>query len=297
MGFLEKIFPSKRIGLALGAGGARGLAHIGVIRALQERDFEIVGVSGSSMGAIIGAMFAFEPSWEAVYGRLREYFDRNREKLSTFDIFRGGGDPAEEAVPRAFRAIRASIYRLRMYRRFIGDNHILGDDILWEFICAVLPDERIENAKVPLAVVTYDILTQREVVFTAGPVRQIVIASSSIPGIFPPQDVDGMLLVDGGAISPVPVNPLVEMGLRKIFAVDVSPPSSRNKDFSNAVEVIFSVLNGALDKIKRTELERASMIISPGISGIEWWRFEYFDSIIRKGYNKTIRMLMSSAPK
>ncbi len=291
MKFWERIFSTRKIGLALGAGGARGLAHIGVIRALQEKGFEIVGVSGSSMGAIVGAMFAFDPSWESVYKRLRKYFDRNRDKLSSFDIFRGEEGSSEEAIPRALRAIRASIYRLRMYRRFIGDNHILGDEILREFIYAVLPDERIENAKIPLAVVTYDILTGREVVFTAGPVREIVVASSSIPGIFPPQDVSGMLLVDGGAISPVPVKPLVEMNLKKIFAVDVSPPSSPNPDFSNAIEIIFSVLSGALDKIKRAELEHASAVIFPEISGIEWWRFEYFDSIVKKGYKKAVEVI------
>ena len=292
MGIWDRILglQRKRVGLALGAGGARGLAHVGVIKALQERGYKIEAVSGSSMGAIIAAMFAFNPDWESVYSTLRNYLEQNRDKLSSFDVFR---DEARHngMEPRAIKSLKASLYRLRMYRRFIGDNHILSDDILWEFVNAVIPDERIENASVPLAIVTYDIVLQQEVVFTAGPVRPVVVASSSIPAIFPPQDVNGMLLVDGGAISPVPVACLKDIGVKNIIAVDVSPPDSKAQKFDNAIDVIFGVLNGALEKIKKMELADAKAVVSPEIVGIQWWRFEYFDSIIKKGYIKTREML------
>lgn len=180
--------PGRRIALVLGSGGARGLAHIGVIETLQSRGYEIAAVAGSSMGALVGGVFAA--------GRLNDYRDwacglERGDVLRLLDFAFG-----HPGLIRGERVIGA-------LRELVGDH-------------------RIENLPIPYTAVASDLDRQREVWFTKGPLFDAIRASIAIPMVFTPHRVDGRELVDGGLLAPVPIAATRAMRADRVFTVDVN---------------------------------------------------------------------------
>lgn len=167
----------RRVALALGSGGARGYAHIGVIKTLEERGFEIAGVAGCSMGALVGAV------WAA--GRLEEFEDWARH-LTRADVLR-----LLDVSLKAPGAMRA--------------------EKVLEYVQGLVGDEMIENLPVPFTAVATDLISRREVWLQRGRIDLAIRASIALPGIFTPVMLNGRLLADGGLMDPVPVSPLAAL--------------------------------------------------------------------------------------
>ena len=178
--------PGKRVALVLGSGGARGYAHIGVLQVLSERGYEVAAIAGTSMGAVVGGL--------AAAGKLEPYTEWVRG-LTQGDVLRLL-DPAFSS-PGAFRAERVLA---RM-------SEILGGAL-------------IEDLPIPFTAVATDLGTRREVWFTSGPVDVALRASIAIPSLITPIMVNGRLLVDGGLLNPVPVEPVI--GVDADFTLAVS---------------------------------------------------------------------------
>ncbi len=180
-----------QLSLVLGSGGARGYAHIGVIEELLAQGFDIRSIAGSSMGALIGGVYAA--------GKLEAY--RNWVKpLARLDVFRlvdwtlsGGG--------------------------FIKGDRIIG--VMRELI----GDIDIEELPVSFTAVAVDLDAQREVWFSRGPLFDAIRASIAIPTIFRPHHYQGRLLVDGGLLNPLPVSPTLRDLTDATIAVDVNGPA------------------------------------------------------------------------
>lgn len=177
-----------RVALALGSGGARGYAHIGAIRELEARGHEVVGVSGASMGAVVGSLFAA--------GKLDDFEEwvrglAQRDVLRLLDVsFAGGG------------AIRATK--------------------IMAVIGAMLDDVRIEDLPVPFTAVATDLRARREVWFNRGPADVAVRASFAIPSVITPALVGGRLIIDGGVTNPVPLEPLAPVESDLLLAVSLT---------------------------------------------------------------------------
>ena len=177
-----------RIALALGSGGARGYAHIGVIRELEARGHEVVGVSGASMGAVVGSLFSA--------GKLDDFEEwvrglSQRDVLRLLDVSWAGGG-----------AIRA--------------NKIMA------VIGAMLDEVRIEDMRIPFTAVATDLRARREVWFTRGPADVAVRASFAIPSVITPALVGGRLIIDGGVTNPVPLEPLAPVESDLLLAVSLT---------------------------------------------------------------------------
>lgn len=185
----------KRVALVLGSGGARGYAHIGAIQVLAERGYEVVGVAGTSMGAVIGGLFAAD--------RLDAYTDWVTG-LSQRDVLR----LLDPALPGA-GAFRLERVLARM-------SEILGGAL-------------IEDLPIPYTAVATDIGARREVWFQSGPLDVAIRASVAIPGVITPIMVNGRLLVDGAVLNPVPVEPV--MGLDADFTLAVTLTGHRDRSF------------------------------------------------------------------
>lgn len=178
----------KRVALVLGSGGARGYAHIGAIRAVQERGHEVVAIAGTSMGAVIGGLLAA--------GKLEEYVDWV-SGLNQRDLLR-----LMDASPFGAGAIRLERVLARMSE--------------------ILDGARIEDLPVPYTAVATDLGARREVWFQSGPVDVAIRASVAIPGVITPIMVNGRLLVDGGVLNPVPIEPVMGVGADYTLAVLLS---------------------------------------------------------------------------
>jgi NTE family protein len=163
----------RRVSLVLGSGGARGYAHIGVIEELEARGYEIVSVSGASMGALVGGFYAC--------GKLRAYTDWVLE-LDALDV--------------------ARLLDLSWSRRGLIDGKKL-----FAKLSEILGPCRIEELPIPYTAVATDLRRNREVWFQQGPLIEAIRASIAIPSFFTPVEKEGMLLVDGGVLNPLPVAP------------------------------------------------------------------------------------------
>ena len=182
-----KIKQTEKVALVLGAGGARGLAQIGVIEALQARHFDIVTVAGSSSGALVGGIFAA--------GKLGE-FREQVERMSRGDFMRLL-DPA------------------------IGQAGLLHGERLVHAMREVVGDPLIETLPVHFTAAAVDLQRQREVWLRSGPLWDAIRASFAIPGLFTPHTVHGRELVDGGLLAPLPIAATRLSDAHRLIAVDL----------------------------------------------------------------------------
>ena len=178
------------VALALGAGGAKGLAHIGVIEEIERQGYTIGAIAGSSMGALIGGIYAM--------GKLDVYRDWVC-KLARFDVLR--------LVDWTFRG-----------------GLIKGERII-ETLRELIGDARIEDLPLAYTAVATDIDREREVWLTRGQLFDAIRASIAIPTIFRPHTIEGRRLVDGALLNPVPVTPLIRERAEIVFAISLDGPS------------------------------------------------------------------------
>ena len=178
----------KDIALVLSSGGARGLAHIGAIEALEEHGYHISSIAGCSMGALIGGVYAA--------GKLKEY----REWMKTID--------------------RKKMLELTDFSFSI--NHLVKGDRIIEAIIAFVPDMAIEDLPIPYCAVATDWQNGEEVVFREGSLFDAIRASISLPLYYEPVRRDGRILIDGGVINPIPLNRVERHEGDLLVGVDVS---------------------------------------------------------------------------
>ncbi len=183
----------KRISLVLGSGGARGYAHIGVIRELEARGYQIDAISGCSIGALLGALHAL--------GRLEDY----AAWVSDLDYM--------------------DIMRLVDFS-WSGAGVIKGDRLLAKLREFIPAGTRIEDLPVPFTAVATDLKAQKELWFQRGDLLSAIHASIAIPGVFQPVRYGSRYLVDGGVLNPVPIMPVVAAHSDYIFAVNVTAKPS-----------------------------------------------------------------------
>lgn len=191
------------LGLALGGGGVRGFAHLGVLRVLEREGLAPHAIAGTSMGAIVAALYALLPSLDAVEGTLAEFFKRFAPALGQL-----AGRAASSHGGIA-----------------VDEPSLLDPAVFHAHFDTLIPDTTFEHARVPLAVVAVDLVSGEEVVYASGPVRPAVLGSVALPGVFPPIAFDGRVLVDGGWTSRIPVNAARQVGAERVIAVEVSENS------------------------------------------------------------------------
>ncbi len=188
------ISSKKQTALVLGSGGARGLAHVGVIKALEERNINIDIITGTSIGAMIGGLYA--------------------SGMSTAEM--------EKIIHEVDMMMLAKILIPKLFSPGFIDNKRIFD-----FINDLAGNQKIENLKIPFAAVATDLITGEEVVFNKGYLKDAIIASIAIPTVLQPVYHNNRYLIDGGLCNPLPISVALEMKAQKIIAVNVSPNPKR----------------------------------------------------------------------
>jgi NTE family protein len=180
---------TRKLGLALGGGAARGWAHIGVLRALETLDIPVAAIAGTSMGALIGAFAA----------------NRQVEQIELFALGLAARNVGHRLLDLTLP--RSGLVEGRKITRLIEDN---------------LGVRRFDQLRLPFRAVATDLLTGAEVILAAGDIVEAVRASIAIPGIFTPVAREGALLADGGLVNPVPVSVARALGVEAVIAVDLN---------------------------------------------------------------------------
>ncbi|MFA5031614.1 MAG: patatin-like phospholipase family protein [bacterium] len=185
----------KKVGLVLGSGVAKGLAHIGVLKAIDKQKIPIDFIAGTSIGALIGAMYASGISGEEI-----EEIALNIDIKKTLALF----------TPTM------------SYSGLIDGQRVIN------FIESIIGRQNIEDLRIPFAAISSNIVTGEEIVITKGSLLNALRASISIPGIFTPVEYNQKLLVDGGLVNPVPVSAVLKMGADIVIAVNVLSAPQKN---------------------------------------------------------------------
>ncbi|MDD3994385.1 MAG: patatin-like phospholipase family protein [Dehalococcoidales bacterium] len=250
----------KKIGLALGSGTARGLAHIGVLEVLLGMGIHIDMISGTSMGSMVAGVYAKGESIEAMKEMAR---DLGSKRLSFL---------TEPTLPRT-----GLISGVKM-------NNALK---------SVFGDMKFEDLKIPFACSATDIESGREVVIDRGLVREGVRASCTVPVILAPIKIEGRYLVDGALVNPVPADLLKKMGADIVIAVNVAPLEYDNSKASdikkdkrknpNILSIAFQTVNIIASQRVLACLEHADIIISPQVNHIGRGDFHRSDELIHQG--------------
>lgn len=192
-----------RIGLALGGGGAKGLAHILMLETLDELGIVPHAITGCSIGAIIGALYASGLSGRDIRAQIEQFFvDQTEAEKKLF------------ALPKSIRWLDF------IDPAFAGGGLLSSDDFI-EFLGEVLPARGFRQLKIPFRIVAAELMTGRQVVIESGALLPAIQASMAVPGVFPPVKIGDRLLVDGGVANPLPYD-LLEDDSDIVIAVDVS---------------------------------------------------------------------------
>ena len=235
-----------KIGLALGSGGARGFAHLGVIKVLKEAGIPIHLIAGSSMGALVACFYGAGIDLERLY----KYSTAFKRKYFL-----------DFTVPKM--------------------GFITGKKVK-EFIRVFTHGKNIEELSIPIAIVATDLLTGEKVIFNEGPAAEAVRASISIPGIFVPEKYRGRLLIDGGVTDRVPISVAKEMGADIVIAVDVSRVK-RNAEITSIYDVIMQSIDIMQTEIINSQENDANIMIRPPVEEFSSRAFTNIEEMIKLG--------------
>lgn len=240
-----------KIGLALGSGAARGLAHIGVLKAFEELKIEVDMISGSSAGALIGGLYCTGIS------------------------------------PNMIKNLAIQIDK-RMWTDFtVPRKGIIKGDRIQEILKLITADRSIEDLDRELVIVATDLKTGEEVIFTEGPLHTAIRASISVPGVFEPVEYKDRVLVDGGVVDRVPISVLKNMGADIVIAVDVGFSKYQSKVI-HMFEIVLQSIDIMAKQIMEPDLKLADLIIRLPLNHIESSNFELVEECALIGYESTM---------
>ncbi len=284
------------IGLVLGGGAALGMAHIGVIRVLEQEGIPVDVVVGSSMGALIASIWSIGNSADQL-----EKYGREFEKITALsDIY----DP------------------------ILPISGLVGGYGIRKWLRSKLKDKTFIDTKIPLRVVAYDLYHRHETAIDSGDLVDAVSKSIAIPGVIRPIMENDQMIIDGGVLNPLPTNVLVDMGVKKIIAVNVlQSPSEASWGHSqkqeelkqqykiaftqhplkfigfrigrffakavtpNIADIIVRTLQASEYVIAEQSAKRADVLIHPDLRGINWFELYKVNTLIKRGEESTIKAL------
>ncbi len=272
--------------LNLGGGGARGMAHIGVIRALAQESISYDMIVGISMGAVVGANYALDPNIDRVEKKIVTHLTSEKFQDSLLGSWRSGsGDTSKRKL--LLRINR--IYRQTgLFSRLLLTNGILSEEDIKEAVYQIIPDVNFEDLEIPFACAAVSLEKGEIKIFKEGPLRPAVLASISMPLVFPPVNIDGHSLVDGGVLDRIGIDTSLALGVKKIIAVDVSAAFLLEKKVRTGIDVMMRSEEIAAQYRKLYQLKHASLVIHPILDGIHWADHSQYETIIQKGYDATI---------
>lgn len=238
--------PKIRIGIALGGGAAKGFAHIGVIKMLEASGLEPVVVSGTSAGSVVGALYA---SGMDVFQMQQHAFALDESRIRDVSLFSGG---------------------------------VIKGQKLQDYVNELVGQRPLDRMEKPFAVVATQLETGERSVFVRGNTGQAVRASSSIPGVFEPSAIGKWHYVDGGVVSPVPVDAARQLGADFVIAVDISSQASGSMPGS-----MLGIVNQSIaimgSKLGAQELARADVVVRPVFNDVGPADFKLRNQVILAG--------------
>jgi NTE family protein len=266
--------------LALGGGGARGLAHVGVLAVIEEAGVPVLGVAGTSAGAVIGAMWLTLGSAAAVAQRWQEFLAAGLSPhLPDIRLTENVTSRDNLLLHFARRLKRGAIVALAL-----GRTSLISHREFEERLAFLFPDRPIEKLRLPFAAVATDFETGEPAVLRRGPLLRAVAASSAVPAVLLPYSIDGRSLTDGGTVADVPVAQARKLAPRPVVAVDVG--ESWAEEDPAKITLPRAMMRGANmthRALRELQIREAEIVIRPDVGGIHWSEFGRYQEAMAAG--------------
>jgi NTE family protein len=269
----------KRIGLALGGGGARGLAHIGVLRVLEKEEIPIHLIAGTSIGALVGGAYASGINADQLQKKAEEYVSSAEFRSSAIKGFEAAHAKGEIGLPQRIQTyLRNHFYLIQA----LFKPGILSNEDFRATIDYFIPDIQVEETRIPFRAMATDLVSGEQITFSKGSLRQAVMASCAVPGAIAPLKEGERLLSDGGIICSVPSSAARQEGADIVIAVVVDRGIG-SEELRTVVDVYLRVNEIMGERLKQCELAEADVVIRPEVGDLHWSSFSEAMNLIDEG--------------
>ena len=273
------------LGLALGGGGARGIAHIGALQVLHSNGVKPDIIAGTSSGSTIASMYAatLDPFW--IENKFREFM-----KSSLFSNFNSGSLIDGRNKETFLEKVTTKIKQHYMVVLGLNKSFVASRELIEKAVEFLVPCDSFEELQIPTKVLATDIQTGNEIVYEEGNLKEAIIHSSSIPGFFEATFSNDKIIVDGGVSAPIPIEILRKYS-KKVMAVDITNNELKPLVNPNMVEIMRRADIITSLKLKAKLSKEADILVRPDVSGIHWSDFNNFDKLLDSGRDAMTKVL------
>ena len=265
------------LGIALGGGGVRGAAHVGVLQEIDSAGIKIDRIAGVSAGAVIGCLYAYSLDGKWVEDHFRNIWSsQSLSGLASKTFFDNGS--TKSFVGGIKRTLTDYVIALISLHR----NSLIKNDQLREILELLVPVSNFDQLKIPLKIISTDIASGKDVISEEGNLIDALIKSCSIPGIMEPVIEGERVIVDGGVSMPIPISPLLEI-CDVTVAVDIGVYKFDNLKNPNAKSIKTRSDIITSNRLKLKQVSDADLVIRPDTNGLHWSRFDAGEILLENG--------------
>lgn len=275
-----------KIGLALSGGGARGMAHVGVLKALEEKQIPIDYIAGTSMGSIVGGLYATGMSPEDLEWAIKSVDWDNALNPSSKRKLKNYRQKQEEKDYFADIEIGISKEGAKSGTGLVGDHKVMLE---LQRLVGSFNEQDFNHFPIPFRAVTTDLNAGVPYVIDHGDLAMAMRASMAVPLVFGPVKHQDRMLVDGGILNNLPVDVVKEMGADIVIAVNISSPLATVDENSSVLAVTYQSVDVALVQNTKASLKQADILIQPALKGIDSSMFDKAEEMINQGYLETYK--------
>ncbi len=244
----------RKIGLALSGGSVLGAAHIGVLKAIEEKEIVIDYLAGTSIGALVAALYACGISWKEI------------------------------------KKIADDMDWIEVSKLSLSNYGLLSNEKLGDIVRENIGDLSFEDTDKPLAVVAVNVSSGKKKIISKGKIAEAVMASSAIPGVFIPVEINGDLYCDGGVMENVPVSALDKLRADYKIAVDLNAAHKYKKP-DNIIDLLLNTFDMMMVNAAQYQTEEADLLITPDLSEFDYLQTDKVDELLDAGYEEALKVL------
>lgn len=275
-----------KIGLVLSGGGAKGLAHIGVLKVLEEAGVQVDYIGGTSMGAIIGGLYAAgytATELDSIFNTVdsdallqdyvprisKSFYEKRNDEIYAIQL------PFEDFKIGMPEALSKGMYNYNLLSRLLSHVRYERD---------------FSKLKIPFLCVATDVETGRQVLLTKGNLAQNILASGAFPSLYSPVEIDGKILIDGGIANNYPIDEVRKMGADIIIGVDVQDGLKGRIDLKGAADVLMQISNFSMYESMNEKIAQTDFYIKPDIKGYSVVSFDQGSEIVKRGEAAALKL-------
>lgn len=273
-----------KVGVALSGGAARGLVHLGVLAALQEAGIPLDIVTGTSMGAIVGAMYATHCDCHTIGERVKAHLESHNFQADFLAAIPGWQKVKPQMVKERLNRFLSRGY---LYSMSFTRPSLVALETFRQNIEALIEDIDIRDTKIKFACIALDLKSGREVLLTKGSLRHAVLASCALPGLFPPIPWEDYLLVDGGWVDNIPVKPARDLGAHVVLAFSPLEHPPIINDATSGMDVVIRADEVVRSRLNAHIMEEADFRLSFLVEDLPWHGFGQWQEFCERGKKQT----------